>query len=361
MLKKVFMIFLCLILMLMPVSVLAEGDDTASSADEATIEDINVDFAVFFTADMNGVMKNDNSHIGFAKLKGLMDMQSEDVNMLMLDAGNTLGDEDPEKVIKLMKAVGYDAAGIGVKDAALGKERLQELAAKADFPLLCANWLRGDGELYYEPYTIVEIDGLTVGIIGLISPDILEMYPEETENDNVYNPVPIANIYYEEMLEKGCNCFIALTSLGFESDYTPLFLGTNCPWINLILDSNTAEGDILDNGTVVNGTNTCVFNLTPDSGSMSVIEVVAGYLGFKALTPSTMTAADFGEIAASETIEEVINTDYTPVDENAEPTEAKTRKSMPAAQKFILLVVCITAVTVGIIVLAYKKKEKKKQ
>lgn len=353
MIRKIFAALLCAVLLMVPVCALAEGDDAAQA------ENFSVDFAVVFTADTNGQLRGDQEHIGYSKLTGLVEMQNEDAHILLLDAGNALGTEDPDKVVMCMSAVDYTATAVGTKDAALGKDRLRELDAKASFPLLCANWLRADGELYYDPYRIVEVDGLRIGILGLISPDIKEMYPEETAEDNVYDPVPIANIYYEEMREAGCEFFIALTSLGFAGDYTPLYLGANCPWIDMILDSNTGESNILDNGTIVEGTDTAVFNLASDFTSMSVIQVTAGHDGYLGLFPSTMGAADFSEITRVQRIEELVNKDTTPKFDEEGGMTRKNRLYISNRMKFVLLTLLIAGATVAGIVLVTRNKEKK--
>ena len=360
MIRKILMILMALVLMLVPVCAYAEGDGT-ETAEQEVVEDISESFAVFFTADVNGQLKGDKEHIGYSKLASLLAMQEESANLLVLDAGNALGKDDPDKVVKVMGATNCVAAGIGTRDAALGKDKLRELDAKAGFPLLCANWLRADGELYYQPYAVVEVGQLTIGIIGLISPEIKEMYPEETENDNVYDPAPIANIYYDEMMEAGCDCFIALTSLGFEGEYTPDKLGLNCPWLDMILDSNTAEADILNEGKLVEGTDTAVFNLASDFKAMTVIQVTAGHYGYQGLFPSTMTAADFSDIPRDQGMEEFIDLDFSTFgEENGEGGgSVKTHRSLSNAQKFILLTLLITAIVVAVVVLVGKKKEKK--
>ena len=99
---------------------------------------------------------------------------------------------------------------------------------------------------------------MRIGVIGLISPEIAELYPDITEGCNVYKPSGIANIYYEEMANAGCTYFIALTSLGYDGEYTPRDLAAESPWLNLILDSNTDT--VLEDGELVPDTNVVVFN-----------------------------------------------------------------------------------------------------
>ncbi len=59
-----------------------------------------------------------------------------------------------------------DAVVFGSQDWRLGKQRLDELTANHDLPVLAAN-LRCDGVAPYRGYTVVQRSGLRVGIIGL--------------------------------------------------------------------------------------------------------------------------------------------------------------------------------------------------
>ena len=220
--KAIFCLLLCFV-MLTPVVALAAGENQ-QAAENILQNSMATTFAVIHTGDTNGVMENKDGAVGFAKVAGLADQTVEDYETLLLDSGNALTG-DGGKNIKVMNAAGYTAAAIGTRDAALGVDRLQSLSAMADFPLLCANWLKMDGDLFFDPYAVIDVGNVRVGIIGLITPDIAEQYPDITEGCNVYKPSAIANIYYDEMQEAGCNYYIALTSFGYDGSYTPRDLG----------------------------------------------------------------------------------------------------------------------------------------
>lgn len=73
-------------------------------------------------------------------------------------------------MVEVMNALGYDAAAIGNHDFDFGVEALRQRAAEANFPLLAANIVqRADGERpdFAQPYTILESNGVRVGVIGL--------------------------------------------------------------------------------------------------------------------------------------------------------------------------------------------------
>lgn len=312
--KKVWMSLVCLMLCVMML-VPAGAAVGTEEADEIMKGMGAVNFTVLHTGDINGKMQGDESAIGFAKLAGLADARAQEKPTILVDSGNAL-EGDGGKTIAVMENAQYTAAAIGTRDAALGIERLQELDARANFPLLCANWLKMDGDLFWDPYTIVQVEDKLVGIIGLIDPDITQMYPEITEGCNVYDPAPIANIYYEEMAAQGCTYYIALTSLGYDGEYTPRTLGAACPWLNLILDSNTTEETALDLGELVSANSgVIIFNLKPDFKQVGQIDVTTGTSdGMNTTLPSVYTAQDLKDVAESAQVAALISEEYVEPD-----------------------------------------------
>ncbi len=82
-----------------------------------------------------------------------------------------------ESTIEVFNQMGYDAAALGNHDFDYGPEVLAERAEQADFPFLSANLTEADtGQPppYAQPYTIREVNGVRVGIVGLS----LESTPE---------------------------------------------------------------------------------------------------------------------------------------------------------------------------------------
>jgi 2',3'-cyclic-nucleotide 2'-phosphodiesterase (5'-nucleotidase family) len=102
-------------------------------------------------------------------------IRAEAGNVLLLDAGNSLvGDRDPavrtqgQTSIEAMNMMGYDAMALGEMDLRLGTEVLGQRQTEASFPLLSANTvLSASGALPFRTYTVKEMAGHRVGIIGL--------------------------------------------------------------------------------------------------------------------------------------------------------------------------------------------------
>ncbi len=97
--------------------------------------------------------------------------------VLLLDGGDSLMSDSAQRlnlesggalVIEAMNLLGYDALVLGERDLQLGAEVLRQRMDEADFPVLSANVrLAETGELLASPYTVLNLDGLSVGIIGL--------------------------------------------------------------------------------------------------------------------------------------------------------------------------------------------------
>ena len=326
-----------------PTASAAPAESAAPAAQEGT-------FAILHTGDTHGVQERSGDSIGYPLLRSLADNTRSAYDTLLLDSGNAL-EGDGLKTVKLMGAATYDAAAIGTEDAALGIERLQELSNIADFPLLCANWLRQDGEILFDPYAIFEVDGVRIGVIGLISPEIAELYPDITEGCNVYKPSGIANIYYEEMADAGCTYFIALTSLGYDGEYTPRDLAAESPWLNLILDSSTDT--VLEDGELVPDTNVVVFNLPKDFTAVGSL-VVTTTSGQNILSPSVLTLDDLSVLTPNEAVTGVARTDYSVDGGSAGGVQ------IPAGAVFLIALVVIAGLTVLLVAVVLRRKSPKK-
>jgi 2',3'-cyclic-nucleotide 2'-phosphodiesterase (5'-nucleotidase family) len=107
-------------------------------------------------------------------IKNALSNKSDDI--LILDAGNffqghPLGIADSGKtMIEWMNKIKYDAMVPGYTDFIYGYRNLLNLSEKADFPILAANILyEKTKENVFEPYTIININDVNIGVIGIVS------------------------------------------------------------------------------------------------------------------------------------------------------------------------------------------------
>lgn len=108
-----------------------------------------------------------------------------DENVILLDMGDHIqGDNAPfyysfvdtlsqhiySRVANFMK---YDAVVVGNHDIEVGHSVYDRVAKELNMPYLAANAIRDDnGKPYFEPYTIVERQGIKVAIVGFTNPNV---------------------------------------------------------------------------------------------------------------------------------------------------------------------------------------------
>lgn len=89
-----------------------------------------------------------------------------------------------ESAVEAMNAMGYRASAVGNHEFDWGQDELAKRAQQARFPYLAANILNrdtGSTPGFVQPYAIVEVAGLRVGLIGLA----LKQTPDVTNARNV--------------------------------------------------------------------------------------------------------------------------------------------------------------------------------
>ncbi len=218
------------------------------------------------TNDTHGrILEGKYDGMGFAKISTEVNkMKAENPYMLLLDAGDTFHGttlvslSEGEAAVKVMNAMGYDAMVPGNHDFNYGKERLLELAAMADFPIVCANVIDdATGETILPPYTILDVNGLQVGIFGLATDETLyKTHPKNVEGLTFLEPAAVAQEMVDE-LRKKVHVLICLGHLGVDAETvnTSSSVMEAVEGIDLFIDghSHTAmeEGTMTSGGLIV--------------------------------------------------------------------------------------------------------------
>ena len=91
-----------------------------------------------------------------------------------------------ESMVAVMNTMGYSAAAVGNHDFDFGVDVLQQRAAQANFPLLSANLReKSSGKVpdYVQPFTLQEVNGIRVGLIGLTTQETaVDTHPSNVAN-----------------------------------------------------------------------------------------------------------------------------------------------------------------------------------
>lgn len=178
-------------------------------------------------------------------------IRSAETHVLLLDAGdifqgtpyfNKFGGE---LEIKLMSAMGYDAATMGNHDFDNGLEGFHKQLPHASFPIICSNYDFSNTLLNKstQPYKIFKKGGLKIGVFG-VGIQLKGLVEDKNYGDTIYiDPVKKAN----EMAgllknELNCDLVICLSHLGYKyaSDrVSDQVLAKNTRNIDLIIGGHT--------------------------------------------------------------------------------------------------------------------------
>ena len=166
--------------------------------------------------------------------------------ILLLDAGNcfgnpALGVADIGKAVDFMNILAYDAASIGIYDVRFGIDVVWDIMDKTAFPWLSANLiLRSSNEYVGELYKTFEIEGIKIGIFGLISEygplwvesEIDEQFFFEKEGLRTREMV-------SKLKEEECDVIVGLTNTGFIHDS---LLADSIAGIDIIIGGGEGRG-----------------------------------------------------------------------------------------------------------------------
>jgi 2',3'-cyclic-nucleotide 2'-phosphodiesterase/3'-nucleotidase len=107
-------------------------------------------------------------------------VRKESAGLLLLDSGDTIqgtpltfyhakvNNTPPDPMMTVMSAMGYDAMAVGNHEYEFGWDVLNKARSEARFPWLSANtYKKGTDQNYFTPFTIKQVDGVLIGILGL--------------------------------------------------------------------------------------------------------------------------------------------------------------------------------------------------
>ncbi|HGY56942.1 MAG TPA: bifunctional metallophosphatase/5'-nucleotidase [Caldithrix abyssi] len=170
---------------------------------------------------------------GLAKIYNrVIEYRKRHKNVLLLDSGdllqgtplvsyfNTMETNLPNPLILTLNYMGYEAFTVGNHDIEQGLFVYNRARRESDFPWLSANSLLEDGRTYFKPYTIINKNGLRIGIIGLTTPGIpmwldKSLYPGITWADMVKTAQK-----YVPLLRPQVDVLVGLFHAGFEAGYS---------------------------------------------------------------------------------------------------------------------------------------------
>lgn len=205
---------------------------------------------------------------GAARRTTLIDrIRKQEKNVLLFDAGDIFQGTPyfnfygGELEMKLMSAMGYDAATIGNHDFDGGIEGLEKQLVNANFPLLIANYDFSNTVMKGKtlPYKIFKKQGIKIGVFG-IGIKLESLVPKAMYKETVYqDPLSEANETAAFLKnEAKCDYVVCLSHLGYKYERagekdrpSDIRLAENSRNIDLIIGGHThtflKQPDILKN------------------------------------------------------------------------------------------------------------------
>lgn len=137
--------------------------------------------------------------------------------------------------MKLYEKMGYDALNIGDTDMVLGIHYLRVLQERSKIPFLSANLMDKKTEKpLFQPYLIKMVDGMRIGIIGLLTPEVMPHVHKEMEGYFIEDPIKVATETVNRSLSD-CDQIIALAHLNPSEIES---LAKKVPQVSIIIGGN---------------------------------------------------------------------------------------------------------------------------
>ncbi len=276
-------------------------------------------FTIVHTNDTHArIEEGDYDGMGFAKIYTKVRMlEEEGKELLILDAGDTFHGQtiaslvEGESVVRVLNAIGYDAMTVGNHDFNYGQERLLELKDMIDFPMVSANIMK-DGENFLPPYTMTEIDGVSIAIVGMTSPETsYKTHPKNVEGITFTNPIEAAREALAAV-EDEADIVIGLFHVGVDesTEITSADIAEAVPGYDIIVDGHSHT--FLPEGLVV-GDTTIVMAGEYDK-ALGLVEVVYAD-GSLTVMPSHLTKEEAAELEDAEEITSLVADIKTQIEE----------------------------------------------
>lgn len=191
--------------------------------------------------------------------------------VLLVDAGdrwtgNAYVDMTEEKgrpIIDMMNALKYDAATLGNHEFDHGQAHLGKMIGEMNTRVICANTISDTCTFpQLDPYTIIEKDGVKIGLIGVVTNYEGGDHPAGNEESfrGVRFPDPQAMaIKYAEELRPQCDLVVLVSHMGDDRD-AELLEKTNL--FDFVIGGHThKEVDTVINGTLLTQTGKNLHNI----------------------------------------------------------------------------------------------------
>ena len=168
------------------------------------------------TSDMHGKMVpwdyaiNEESTVGSLAQVASVIKEKRNDNTVVIDIGDNIQDngaalflkEPIHPMIQGMNAIGYDICTVGNHEFNYGMDITRKVIASNNAKVILSNVYDPNGKRLAAPYVIEERDGVKIGFIGAVTPNIANWDKKKLEGYTVTNPADEINDVIQEIKDK---------------------------------------------------------------------------------------------------------------------------------------------------------------
>ena len=221
-----------------------------------------VDIKILGTSDIHGRISpwdysTDREDLsgGFSQISTLIkDYRKTNKNIILVDLGDSIQDNGIDKfndiyyknnqhpVMQIYNSLGYDILVPGNHEFNFGMDFLDRTLGQFNGEILAANIYKETGGRYYLPSSVITMDGVKVGFIGVTTP-LIEQFEKGTDNlrDLKFKmPIPEIKKEVKTLKKNGVNCIILLAHMGLANENNipgtgVIDIAKEIPEINIII------------------------------------------------------------------------------------------------------------------------------
>ena len=253
---------------------------TFSSANAEQLE-----LVIIHTNDFHGHIKEEKNYAGAARISAFVQQQrARYPRVIFLDAGDAISGTPVSTmfhglpIFEVMNAMNYDVGLLGNHEFDHGYKQIEKFREIANQPLLSANALDPNGKLIGDKAShIVELKGITIGIIGVITDNTPNMIsPLGNERLTFLDPEAVLKEKVQELRPR-VDLLVVLSHVGHEEEKA---FAASVPGIDIIVGGHShtyVETPVKVGSTYVAqahryGSHVGLLRLTVDTTSNSIIE-----------------------------------------------------------------------------------------
>ncbi|MCM1988580.1 5'-nucleotidase C-terminal domain-containing protein [Oceanirhabdus seepicola] len=227
-----------MITVISPMSVFAEGETSEvkdlTKKEEKQLNEDEVEIQILATSDVHGRFMPYDYAVNASYTKGSLtqvltainELREQNPNTILVDNGDTIQDnssalflnDEIHPMILAMNKMGFDVWSVGNHEFNYGVPALQKIIDQFEGETLGGNVYNADGSRIAKPYTIIERAGVKVGIIGMVTPNIVNWDAANLKGYTVTNPIEETRKAIDEIKDK-VDVLIAVNHMGEESQY----------------------------------------------------------------------------------------------------------------------------------------------